>query len=223
MCVDFDDTLVTSQEHFERALGALGRLMRAALGTGEEHARRTFDRLDAAHHHLGRHRNRFLLSVFATYCELAGVDHVPEALVPELARIAAEPYDALPEPRPGAEDALRRLQTARLGPVWLVTAGDPVVQLGRVHRSGLAPYFERVCVVPDKTPRLFAELGRGHARRVMIGNSPRTDLLPALEAGFEAIHVRTPTWWLDDGPVPAGLPTCASFAAAVDRLLAGPR
>jgi len=214
VCVDFDDTLVANQQHFDRAVRELAQVMQAARGIGESEAMAAFERVDARHHHHGRHRNRFLLTVLAAFCEVMGTDAVPR-----LAAISAYPYDAHPEPAPGAVAALARLRAGHPGPLWLVTTGDLVVQTGRVQRSGLTGRFDAVHVVADKTAAVFRGIGRGHARRLMIGNSPRTDILPALEAGFEALHIQVATWNLDMAPVPATVPTFPSFAAAVDALL----
>lgn len=218
VCVDFDDTLVASQAHFAQAAADLAALLQREVGAAAGDVRAVFERLDSAHHHLGRHRNRFLLTVVGTYAALAGRD-LPLRLLPELARIAAHPYDAPIAPHAGVPAALRRLSHAFPAHVWCLTAGDPVVQPGRVARAGLARYFDRVCVVAEKTVEVFRQVGDGHARRVMIGNSPRTDIVPALAAGFEAWHVQAPTWVVDDGALPAGVPSCITFVEAVDRLL----
>ncbi len=223
VCVDFDDTLVANQQHFARALDDLAAFAHRRLGVAEERTRAAFAAVDRRYHHHGRHRNRFLLTVLAAYCEVAGGDAVPLDLVPALAAIAAHPYDAAPEPKPGAGEALARLRAAHGGPLWLATSGDPVVQVGRVERSGLRPAFDAVHVLPDKTPAAFRGLAAQvpHTDRWMIGNAPRSDILPALAAGFRACWVRQTTWELDMAPVPSDVPTFDDFASAVAWLLEG--
>lgn len=219
VCVDFDDTLVVNQRHFDHAVRELAQVLHAACGVDEAEARRAFEAVDARYHHQGRHRNRFLLTVLAAFCEVTGTDAVPMEALPRLAAISAYPYDARPDPVPGGAKALERLRAAHRGPLWLVTAGDAVVQSGRIQRSGLAGPFDAIHIVPDKTAAVFAALGHGHAQRWMIGNSPRTDILPALEAGFSPLYVDVGTWRLDLAPVPDHVPRFASFAAAVEHLL----
>ena len=221
ICVDFDDTLVENQRHFEDAVCDLCRLLEEATGTPAAAASAAVQRLEARTHGHGRHRNRFLLTVLGAYGEVAGSGSVPLRLLPALAAIAAAPYDALPSPAPGAEAALRRLRAAHRGPLWLVTTGDPVIQAGRVQRSGLSGSFDAIHVLPEKDAAAFAALGAGHDSPWMIGNSPVTDILPALQAGFQAVHVRAATWWLDVAAVPADVPAYPDFAAAVEGLLAG--
>ena len=222
ICVDFDDTLVANQSHFDQAVRRLGTLCRDRLGIPEEATRSAFEAVDARYHHLGRHRNRFLVTVFAAYCAVAGSEDVPLDAVGPLAAISAYPYDAPPATEPGAEAALARLRAAHPGPLWLVTTGDPVIQTGRVHRSGMGGYFDALHVLPEKTAEAFARLGHGHINRWMVGNSPATDILPALEAGYRVAYVRTPTWALDLRPLPPGVPEYATFAAWVDDILTAP-
>ncbi len=222
VCVDFDDTLVVNQAHFAEAVERLCTICRERLGVEAAVTREAFESADARYHPLGRHRNRFLMTVFAAFCQVAGVEAVPLDLVAPLAAAAAHPYDAPPTPEPGVDIALARLRAAHRGPLWLVTTGDLVVQHGRVQRSGLGGHFDQVHVLADKNAAAFAQLGRIHRHRWMIGNSPATDILPALAAGYEVAYVRTETWTLDMRPVPPGIPAFDSFAAAVDGLLGSP-
>ncbi len=223
VCVDFDDTLVANQQHFARALDDLAALVHERLGVPEERTRAAFSAVDRQYHHHGRHRSRFLLTVLATYCAVAGSTAVPLAVVPALSAIAAHPYDAAPEPKPGSQDALTLLRSAHRGPLWLATSGDPVIQTGRVERSGLRPAFDAVHILPDKTPAAFHHLAAQvpHADRWMIGNAPRSDILPALAAGFHACWIRQATWDLDMAPVPPDVPAFDDFPSAVAWLLEG--
>lgn len=223
ICVDFDDTLVTNQQHFAHALDDLAVLARQRLGVAEDVTRAAFAAVDRQYHHHGRHRNRFLLTVLAAYCAVAGSDAVPLDVVPALSAIAAHPYDATPEPKPGAWDALARLRAAHRGSLWLATSGDPVIQAGRVERSGLRSAFDAIHILPDKTPAAFHHLAAQvpHTERLMIGNAPRSDILPALAAGFRVCWVRQATWELDMAPVPSDVPTFDDFEAAVAWLLEG--
>ncbi len=219
ICIDFDDTLVANQEHFEEAVGQLCADIHRATGMPPAEARALFERADERQR--GRHRNRFLLAVLSTYCAATGSACVPLEAVPRLAQIAAWPYDAHPAPLPGVPAALQLLRARHAGPVWLVTTGDPVVQAGRIERSGLGGLFDARHILPEKDAAAFAALGAGHARRVMVGNSPVTDVLPALAAGFEALYVRRTTWSLDLAPLPGDIREVADFPAAVALLLRG--
>jgi len=216
ICVDFDDTLVHNQIHFDAALQHLETLIRNRGGRADGLAE-AFAAADRLHRQVGRHRHRFLLAVLHTYARLQGTDALPLGVVEELVAIASYPYDRPPEPVPDAERALRLLRG--VGRLHLVTAGDPVTQPARVQRSGLGPFFHAVHITAEKTVALYRAL-RGEQRvAFMIGNSPRTDILPALEAGFRTVHVQAPTWEQDRHPLPPGVPSVPSVLEAA-RLVA---
>ena len=104
----------------------------------------------------------------------------------------------------------------------LVTKGDDVEQRDKLRRSGLAPHFAAVEVLPEKNDAAYRELAHqhecDHGRTWMIGNSPKSDINPALAAGLQAIFIPHGfTWVLEHEVVnqpPAGqhLLELASFA-----------
>ena len=66
-------------------------------------------------------------------------------------------------------------------------------------RSGLGHFFDAVHIVPEKDAAVIRELLTKYELRPeqtwMIGNSPRSDINPALEAGIGAIYVPHPNTW----------------------------
>lgn len=129
-----------------------------------------------------------------------------ETLVPAAQKIVADELRRLAhaiferermELLPGIEEALSHLSaTCRL---ILVTKGDHDEQLRKVQRSGLASYFESIEVVSEKTAEVYRELidrlGLPPAETWMIGNSPRSDINPALAAGLNAVLIPHPSTW----------------------------
>jgi putative hydrolase of the HAD superfamily len=84
----------------------------------------------------------------------------------------------------------------------LMTKGNFTEQTGKVERSGLKPYFAAVEVVPEKDPAMYREVVTkyGLARDItwMVGNSPKSDVNPALAAGLNAVFVpHDQTWVLE--------------------------
>jgi putative hydrolase of the HAD superfamily len=84
----------------------------------------------------------------------------------------------------------------------LLTKGDREEQVRKIERSGLAGLFRRTLVTPEKTEATYrcvvADAGLDPARTWMIGNSPKSDILPALAAGLRAVFVAHPhTWHLE--------------------------
>jgi putative hydrolase of the HAD superfamily len=74
-----------------------------------------------------------------------------------------------------------------------------VHQEAKIDQSGLRPYFRSIEIVADKTPQSYAALlTRYHidpARFLMIGNSLRSDILPVLAIGGQAVHVPYAITW----------------------------
>jgi putative hydrolase of the HAD superfamily len=99
--------------------------------------------------------------------------------------------------RPGAEEALQRLREHNR--LFLLTKGNDEEQRLKLERSRLAPYFEHVEVASEKNAavyrKLVERLGLDPARTWMIGNSPRSDINPALEAGLNAVFIPHPRTW----------------------------
>ncbi len=108
----------------------------------------------------------------------------------------------------------------------MVTKGDDAEQRAKLVRSGLGQYFAAVEVLPEKHDEAYRELARHHEcdhfRTWMIGNSPKSDINPALAAGLHAVFIpHGATWVLEHEAVnspPAGqrLLELASFAELTD-------
>ena len=91
----------------------------------------------------------------------------------------------------------------------LFTKGEVEEQRLKVQRSGLEPYFEKVVIAREKDEPSYSELireNRVDARQAwMIGNSPRSDIQPALAAGLGAVYIpHAHTWRLEQADLPAG-------------------
>jgi len=84
----------------------------------------------------------------------------------------------------------------------LFTKGHVEEQKLKIDRSGLGGYFRHTAIVKEKDAeayrRLVAERGMNTAATWMIGNSPKSDVNPALEAGLNAVFVpHAHTWVLE--------------------------
>jgi len=82
----------------------------------------------------------------------------------------------------------------------LVTKGDELEQRDKLRRSGLAEHFAAVEVLPEKTGPAYRTLARHHKFEAnvtwMIGNSPKSDINPALAAGFHAVFIPHDFTWV---------------------------
>ncbi len=105
---------------------------------------------------------------------------------------------------PGVEPTLAEL--AGRHRLLLFTKGQHEEQTGKLARSGLGALFSRVDVVAEKDVaayrRLIVEAGLEPSVSFMIGNSPRSDINPALAAGLRAVYIPHPhTWEREHEPI----------------------
>src|SRR6185503_1133563 len=120
---------------------------------------------------------------------------------------------------PGVRAALDDLsQDYRL---ILVTKGDLLHQEQKLAASGLGDLFAAVEIVSEKDAStyevVFARHGTGAAQAAMCGNSLRSDVLPALEAGCYAAHVPyVITWAHEMADAPVGHPRFAELPSIAD-------
>lgn len=84
-------------------------------------------------------------------------------------------------------------------PLMLITKGDLFEQARKVERSGLAHEFMYIEVVSEKTPQVYRNLFRKYRIKpsevLMVGNSLRSDVIPILEIGGQAVHIPYITTW----------------------------
>ena len=153
----------------------------------------------------------FALSMVETALEVT--DHrVPGRVIAEILAAGRELLTYPIETLPYVDQALSQLQeTHRL---ILVTKGDIFDQERKLAASGLADYFAAIEIVADKTPATYARIFERHTEgadhTVMVGNSLRSDVLPALAAGSFAIYVpHDLTWSYEHAEEPAGEPRYA--------------
>lgn len=101
------------------------------------------------------------------------------------------------EPLPNVRETLIALQDQF--DLVLITKGDLFDQERKLAESGLADFFNAVEIVSEKTVdtyrRTFARHGQGADNAIMVGNSLRSDVLPALDAGSWGVYVPYETTW----------------------------
>jgi putative hydrolase of the HAD superfamily len=87
-------------------------------------------------------------------------------------------------------------------PLMLLTKGDLLDQERKLSRSGLTPYFKHIEIVSGKTPEDYAAILNRHQippeRFLMIGNSLRSDVLPVVAIGGQAVHIPHASTWVHE-------------------------
>jgi putative hydrolase of the HAD superfamily len=194
---DADDTLWDSNIHFLEAeatfLEVLGVHGVSNLETRMSIRRHELDMIAE----MGYGRRPYVLALHRVVRELLPVDH-HERLSTEVERIGTKLLGHHCELLPGVEDTLREL--ARRHRLLLFTKGQPAEQMAKLERAGLRGLFSRVGIPLEKDARaytlLLAQAELDPARTFMIGNSPRSDITPALRAGLRgAIFIPHPHTW----------------------------
>ena len=158
----------------------------------------------------------FTLSMIETAMEMCEGEP-PPGVVREILAAGREMLSHPVETLPGVDESLARLsERYRL---VLITKGDLMDQERKLAASGLGDLFAAVEIVSEKDratyERVFARHGTGPDEAVMAGNSMKSDVLPALEAGAWAVHIPyVVTWAHELADAPEGHPRYG----ALDRI-----
>ena len=146
----------------------------------------------------------FTLSMIETAMELCDGE-APAHIVREILAAGREMIAHPVETLPGVDEALADL--AERYRLILITKGDLLDQERKLAASGLGDLFAAIEIVSEKDrgtyDRVFARHGTGPDEAVMAGNSMKSDVLPALEAGAWAVHIPYAVTWaheLADAP-----------------------
>ncbi len=168
----------------------------------------------------------FTLSLLETALEVSK-GKVSNAVLKEILAAGRDMMNHPVEPLPGVKEALEEL-SARYRLV-LITKGDLFHQESKLAASGLGDFFSGVEIVSEKRAetytRIFSRHGSGPEHAAMAGNSVRSDVLPALEAGsYAALIPFHLVWAHEDAPLPthhprfAELPSLAELPSWLDRM-----
>ena len=205
LLIDADDTLWENNIYFDAVVAEYVTLV-GRHGCPPAHARQQLLDIERERtRRFGYGIDNFRLSLTAA-CErlLAGRDVTSElSAIDELVSGLRRRAILL---LPGVDETLREL--AGRHRLILVTKGDHDDQYTKITRSGLRTRFHEVDVVAEKDAptyrRLVARHGLDPARTWMIGNSPKSDILPALDASLRAVFIpHANTWTLELQELPA--------------------
>lgn len=187
--------------------------------------------LDAETRNLGAYGfgiKGFVLSMIETALEVTD-NKVPGSVVAEMVttgkEMLAHPIELLPGVRGVIEGLAADFQLV------LITKGDLLDQERKLAQSGLGELFDAVEVVSDKTQATytgaFGRHGDGASRAMMIGNSLKSDVIPAIDAGSWGVHVPYKvTWAYEQAAAPTQaprfheLPTLETLPALIDTIRA---
>lgn len=216
--LDADDTLWENNVYFERAIAAFISFLDHATHTPEEvrqHLNAVERRTIAKR---GYGTESFRISLIRCFEEISKTTP-SESQHLSIMRFVDTIVSAEVELIDGVQQALTTL--ARDHRLILMTKGNRLEQLEKLRRSGLAPLFTAAEVVPEKTAAAYKDVGRAHGCEAkhtwMVGNSPRSDVNPALKAGFHAVYIPHPATWVLERDELA-VPSADQHLLILDRL-----
>jgi putative hydrolase of the HAD superfamily len=193
---DADDTLWENNIYFEQAFDEFcAYLNHSSLSPGE--IRAILDEIEGEsnkiHGYGAVNFGRNLSQCYLRLAERAIEEH-------DLKRVSAFAHQILVQEVELMEDVAETLPfLAEKHELTLFTKGDPAEQNRKIDLSGLRPLFAHCEVVKEKNKSAYLELshvrGFNPDRTWMIGNSPKSDINPALEAGLRAVFVPHEMTW----------------------------
>ncbi|NGN45090.1 HAD hydrolase-like protein [Mesorhizobium sp. CGMCC 1.15528] len=204
---DADDTLWQNEQFFRTTEQHFASLLAEHAEGHDIHARL----LEAEKRNLALYGfgiKGFTLSMIETAVEISE-GRVPASVIREILAAGRDMLSHPVETLPNVRETLEELAgTYRL---ILITKGDLFDQERKLAQSGLGELFDAVEIVSDKTAstyeRIFSRHGDGPDRAMMIGNSLKSDVVPAIEAGSWGVYVpHDLTWVLEHVDEPTDAP-----------------
>jgi putative hydrolase of the HAD superfamily len=196
--LDADDTLWQSEQFFKLTEARFLEL----LGDYTEVADLSARLLQAEKRNLqfyGFGTKGFILSMIETAIEITN-SQVPASIVHDILKAGREMLDHPILPLPHVRETLEVLRENFH--LVLITKGDLFDQERKLSGSGLSELFHGIEIVSDKNPetykRIFDQHGDGPERAVMVGNSLKSDIVPAIAAGSWGVFIpHELTWTLE--------------------------
>ncbi len=197
LLIDADDTLWENNIYFERAITAFISYLDHRTHTAEE----VRGHLNAVEHATiaarGYGLESFRYSLTTCFEQLTDTP-LTEEKRKRIHSFAQSIADQEIELLPGVAETVADLASRHR--ILLVTKGNPEEQNDKLFRSGLAPHFSAVEVLPEKHEDAYRSLSAKHGAEAattwMIGNSPKSDINPALAAGLHAIFIPHDFTWV---------------------------
>jgi putative hydrolase of the HAD superfamily len=204
---DADDTLWHHERFFQLTQQKFNELLRDYADPHHlaEHLLAA-ERRNVKHYGFGV--KGFTLSMIETAIEITE-GHVPAKVIAEILDIGRDLLSHPVETMPHVHETLEALTGNYL--LVLITKGDLFDQERKLAQSGLGDFFDAVEIVSDKTAvtyrRVFSKVGDGPERAMMVGNSLKSDVVPAIAAGSYGVFVpHALTWVLEHVEEPTDAP-----------------
>ena len=197
LLIDADDTLWENNVYFERAIASFISFLNHQEYSPDEvrQVLNDVERESIVTHGYGLHS--FAHSLVRTFERLA-----VEPLTPALKETIHGFAHTIPtHPMEIIRDVPETLEyLSDRHSLMLVTKGAHAEQTGKIERSGLKRYFTAIEIVAEKDETIYRKIASQYAlvpeTTWMVGNSPKSDINPALSAGLNAVFVPHGNTWV---------------------------
>lgn len=192
---DADDTLWVNETYFREAENEFARLLNDYETENKIHQELLKKEIDNLKFY-GYGVKGFMLSMIESALELSNYQLKPR-LIEQIISIGKDMLEKPIELLDDVEYVLKNLQ----GKYKLIVAtkGDLLDQERKLEKSGILKYFHHVEVMSEKKvpdyEKLIGHLDIDPSELLMIGNSLKSDVLPLIEVGANAIHIPFHTTW----------------------------
>jgi Predicted hydrolase (HAD superfamily) len=197
LLIDADDTLWENNIYFERAIAKFISFLNHQAHSPEKvrEVLNDVERECILTHGYGLHS--FAHALVDTFEQLS-VEPITPELHENISRFAHEIAEHPVEILPHVPETLGYL--AERHHLILLTKGAIAEQTGKIERSGLKEYFSAIEIVAEKDVTTYESMVSKYElpsdTTWMIGNSPRSDINPALQAGINAVLVPHGNTWI---------------------------
>ena len=203
LLIDADDTLWENNVYFERAIAAfISYLDHHEYSPAEvRQALNAVERETILAHGYGLPSfTRSLVTCFERLSPVPMDEEKRQRVIGFARSIAEQEIELLPQ----VQETLNELASRHK--LILMTKGDRAEQADKVRRSGLANLFSAIEIVAEKDPPAYHAVIARHEMSLhsswMIGNSPKSDINPALAAGLHAVFLfHKDTWVLEHAAI----------------------
>jgi putative hydrolase of the HAD superfamily len=193
---DADDTLWQNEQFYRLTETHFTKLL-ADFADGASISERLLAAEKRNLQHYGFGIKGFTLSMIETAIEITE-GKVPASVIAQILDTGRDLLSHPVETMPHARETLAALADTYL--LVMVTKGDLFDQERKLAQSGLGDFFHAVEIVSDKTAvtyrRIFSKIGGGPERAMMVGNSLKSDIVPAIAAGSYGVFVPHELTWV---------------------------
>ncbi len=216
---DADDTLWHNEQYFQLTQHHFKMLL-ADYCEPDHLAERLLAAEKRNLSHFGYGVKGFTLSMIETAFEVSD-GKVPSSVIKQIMDAGRDMLAAPVDLLPGVADTLETL--AGKYKLAVITKGDLFDQERKVAQSGLGDFFDVVEIVSEKETstytRIFRAIGDGPEHSMMVGNSLKSDVIPALNAGAWGVYVpHELTWELEHAEEPSEQERYKKFESLGDVL-----